>query len=218
MDSPLIDLQLFHRGAEADLYLTKIGPWKAVEKRRVSKTYRIMQLDQRIRKERTIREAAALSEVKKAGVRAPTVLSVDLEDYSISMSYLEGEVARTFLDRLPRKKSAEIFREIGRQIGQLHKSGLVHGDMTTSNLIVSSDDLPYILDFGMSSHSTDPEDRGTDLHLLNRSISTSHLVDWKWSEGLILRGYMEILGEKEATLSVRKQREIARRGRYFAIR
>ena len=187
-------------------------------KRRVSKTYRITELDRRIRKERTIREATALSDAKKAGVRAPSIFEVDLEDFSISMSYLEGEVARTCLDKLPRRKRIEVLEEIGSQIGGLHESGLVHGDMTTSNIVVSNEDLPYILDFGMSSHSTDPEDRGTDLHLLTRSISTSHVVDSKWSERLIVRGYAERIGHREASLSQRKQREIARRGRYFAIR
>lgn len=218
MDSPLAGLKPFHRGAEADLYLTKIGPWKAVVKRRVNKSYRIAELDQRIRRERTIREATALGDAKKAGVRAPTIIQVDLQDFSISMSYLEGEVARTCLDKFPRRKIIGVLSEIGSQIGQLHESGLVHGDMTTSNIVLSEDGLPYIVDFGMSSHSTEPEDRGTDLHLLSRSISTSHVLDSKWSERLILRGYAEKMGRKEASLSLRKQKEIARRGRYFAIR
>jgi len=218
LDSTLVDVRPFHRGAEADLFLARIGPWKAVVKRRVRKNYRISELDYRIRRERTIREVGALSDAKKAGVRAPSILEVDLEAFSIAMSYVEGDVARIRLDSMSDNESRETLTEIGRQIGALHEFGLVHGDMTTSNIILSKDTLPFILDFGMSAHSTDAEDRGTDLHLLQRSIFTSHTLDAKRSERIIHQGYIERLGNRQAGLSIRKQREIARRGRYFAIR
>ncbi len=218
MDPARIGVQPFHRGAEADLFLTMVGPWKAVVKRRVRKDYRNSVLDERIRRERTIREANALGDAKRAGVRAPSILEVDLQDFSISMSFVDGDVARIKLDLLSGPKRVEVLREVGRQIGELHRIGLVHGDMTTSNIILSGYDLPFILDFGMSSHSTDPEDRGTDLHLLQRSISTSHVLDHKQSDKAIHEGYSESLGGTQANISLRKQREIARRGRYFAIR
>ncbi len=218
MDSSKIAIRLLHKGAEADLFLTKLGPWKAVIKHRVRKSYRNHQLDSRIRRERTAREATALNEAKHAGVRTPSILEVDLRDCSISMTFVEGNVARNQLDCLNGPESLEVFREIGRQIGKLHHSGLVHGDMTTSNIILPANEHPFILDFGMSSHSTEPEDRGVDLHLLQRSISTSHAMDPRPSERAIFQGYSRVLGEREAVLSLRKQREIARRGRYFAIR
>ncbi len=159
MDTTQLDMHPFHRGAEADLFLTEIGPWKAVVKRRVRKKYRLQQLDQRIRSERTIREANALSDAKGAGVRAPSVLSVEIEDFAIAMSFVDGEIARSC-----------------------------------------------------------PEDRGTDLHLLQRSISTSHALDSRQSEKLIREGYRRELGDKQASISFLRQKEIARRGRYFAIR
>ena len=218
MDTTQLDMQRFHRGAEADLFLTEIGPWKAVVKRRVRKKYRIPQLDQHIRSERTIREANALSDAKRAGVRAPSVLSVDIEDFAIAMSFVDGEAARSCLDQLPRGEQSRALYEIGQQIGALHETGLVHGDMTTSNIIISRSGLPFILDFGMSSHSSDPEDRGTDLHLLQRSISTSHALDSKRSEKLIRKGYRREFGDRQANISFLRQEEIARRGRYFAIR
>ena len=218
MDTTQLDMQRFHRGAEADLFLTEIGPWKAVVKRRVRKKYRTPQLDQHIRSERTIREANALSDAKRAGVRAPSVLSVDIEDFAIAMSFVDGEAARSCLDQLPRGEQSRALYEIGQQIGALHGTGLVHGDMTTSNIIISRNGLPFILDFGMSSHSSDPEDRGTDLHLLQRSISTSHALNSIRSEKLIREGYRRELGDKQASMSFLRQKEIARRGRYFAIR
>jgi Kae1-associated kinase Bud32 len=218
MDTTELDMQRFHRGAEADLFLTEIGPWKAVVKRRVRKKYRIAQLDRSIRSERTIREANALSDAKRAGVRAPSVLSVDMEDFAIAMSFVDGETARSCIDQLPRREQSRVLYEIGQQLAALHEIGLVHGDMTTSNVIVSRNGLPFILDFGMSSHSSDPEDRGTDLHLLQRSISTSHALDSRRSEKLIREGYRREVGDRQASISFLRQKEIARRGRYFAIR
>ena len=218
MDTTQLDMQPFHRGAEADLFLTTVGPWKAVVKRRVRKKYRIQQLDQRIRSERTIREANALGDAKKAGVRAPSVLRVDMEGFVISMSFVDGAIARSCLDQLSSREQSSVLLEIGQQIGALHEAGIVHGDMTTSNIIISRNGLPFILDFGMSAHSTDPEDRGTDLHLLQRSISTSHSLDSRRSEKLIHKGYRRELGDKQAVVTFLRQREIARRGRYFAIR
>jgi TP53 regulating kinase and related kinases len=218
MGTTELDMQRFHRGAEADLFLTEIGPWKAVVKRRVRKKYRIAKLDQRIRSERTIREANALRDAKRAGVRAPSVLSVDMEDFAIAMSFVDGEIARSCLDQLPRREQTSVLYEIGQQIGALHEAGLVHGDMTTSNVIISRNGLPFMLDFGMSSHSTDPEDQATDLHLLQRSISTSHVLDSRRSEKPIREGYRREFGDKQASITFLRQKEIARRGRYFAIR
>jgi len=218
VDPTKIGISLLHRGAEADLFLTRLGSWKAVKKIRVRKAYRNHQLDARIRRERTAREAFALHEAKSAGVRTPSVLDVDQQDYSISMTFIEGEVIRDKLDSLSKSRRTEILREVGRQIGKLHLGGLVHGDLTTSNIILPTNGLPFVLDFGMSSHSTEPEDRGVDLHLLQRSISTSHTLDPHSSARAIIKGYRKVLGKKEAGLSLRKQLEIARRGRYFAIR
>lgn len=218
LDSQIVEPRLLHRGAEADLYLSTLGPWEVIVKRRVSKSYRIGELDTRIRRERTVKEASALHEAKKAGVRTPTVLNIDLEDYAITMSYIRGRLARESLDQLDETSRSRLFRDIGRQMGLLHLGGLVHGDMTTSNIIISENQTPFILDFGMAHHSLEPEDRGTDLHLLRRSITTSHGIDVEEPLRALLKGYRETAGAIQARLSFAKAAEIARRGRYFALR
>ncbi len=217
LDPAKIDARLLHRGAEADLFLTELEPWKAVIKRRVRKRYRNPQLDSRIRSERTVREASALQEAKQAGVSAPSLLQVNLQDCSIAMTFLAGNVARDRLDHLANRECSEVLHQIGQQIGRLHRMGLVHGDVTTSNIMLLAS-TPFILDFGMSSHSTAPEDRGVDLHLLQRSLSTSHTINARLAEKAIREGYRSSMGERKAALTFRKQREISRRGRYFAIR
>ncbi len=218
MDSEAIDGVLFYRGAEADLFLSRLGPWNTVIKQRVRKSYRTTELDGRIRRERTIREALALHEAKRAGTRAPVVLSLDAEKHSIVMTRVEGTPARDGLDRMGLRASQLVFRELGRQVALLHQGGIVHGDLTTSNIVIAQGNLPFILDFGMSSYSSEAEDRGVDLHLLKRSIATSHAIDAESCSKAVWLGYREVLGPTEASKSFRKTREIARRGRYFALR
>ncbi len=218
MDSKSLSQKPFYRGAEADLFLSTLGPWDVVVKQRVRKRYRDPELDKRIRRERTAREATALHEAKKVGVRTPTVLDVDVERCSITMTWLEGGLARDDLDKMEHESSLKVFRELGRQVGLLHVNGMVHGDLTTSNIIITAGDIPYILDFGMSSRSMEAEDRGVDLHLLKRSIATSHAVDPDRYLRAVSTGYKTTAGVKEALASFRRAAEIARRGRYFAIR
>ncbi len=218
LDSETVEPRLLHRGAEADLYLSTLGPWEVIVKKRVNKSYRIGELDTRIRKERTVREASVLHEAKKAGVRSPALLDIDLEDYAITMSYIRGKLARDSLDQLEGATRLRLFRDVGRQIGLLHLGELVHGDMTTSNIIISEAQTPFILDFGMAHHSLEPEDRGTDLHLLHRSIATSHVIDTGSCLRALSKGYRETAGAMQAKRSFAKAAEIARRGRYFALR
>ncbi len=171
MDTSNLDTQPFHRGAEAELFLSRIDSWRAVVKRRTSKKYRRELLDQKIREERTYAEASLLHDAKVAGVS-----------------------------------------------GLLHAAGIVHGDLTTSNVVVTPSGQPFIVDFGLARRSVEAEDRGVDLHLLQRSIDASHLRDTSPLIKAMTRGYGRTAGEQVLRSSLAKAREIARRGRYFAIR
>ena len=218
MDTSNLASTLVHRGAEADVSLTTIGPWKVVVKRRVRKAYRNPTLDEQIRHDRTISEASRLHEAKTAGVGVPSIVGVDVENNAIAMTHLDGKVARECLDAMGVKEARKLLRSIGEQIGLLHTGGIVHGDLTTSNVIVSPSGAPFIVDFGMSRRSIEPEDRGVDLHLLQRSIVTSHSKNPSSMMNAMIRGYEQTAGKKAASSTWRKAREIARRGRYFAIR
>lgn len=217
MDSTTLELQPLHRGAEADLFISQMPPWKVVVKRRVRKSYRNEQLDAGIRKERTVRESSIIHESKIAGTRTPSILGLDLEHSSIIMTFVEGSIARDVVDSMIGTERSSILEELGRQVGHLHSAGIVHGDLTTSNIILSSDSEPFLIDFGMAGRSTEPEDFGTDLHLLQRSLTATHALDPASSLRRVAKGYREVVG-KDAEPSLRKAAEISRRGRYFAIR
>ena len=218
MDTSKLASTPLHRGAEADLSLATIGPWDVVIKRRVKKEYRNPALDRQIRHDRTVSEASIIHEAKAAGVRVPSIVGIDVENNAIAMTHLDGTVARECLDDLTNDQARKLLHSIGEQIGLLHNAGIVHGDLTTSNVIVSPSGSPFIVDFGMSRRSTESEDRGVDLHLLQRSIAASHSKDSSSMMNAMMRGYELAAGKKIATSTWSKAREIARRGRYFAIR
>jgi len=218
MDTSNLTSTPLHRGAEADLSISTVGPWKIVVKRRVRKEYRHPSLDEQIRHERTISEASIIHQAKKAGAKVPSIIGLDLENHAIVMTHLDGRVARECLDNLGINGARKLLRSIGEQIGLLHTAGIVHGDLTTSNVIMSPSGAPFIVDFGMSRRSVEPEDRGVDLHLLQRSIVASHTQNPSSMMNAMIRGYEQTAGEKVASDTWRKAREIARRGRYFAIR
>ncbi len=211
-------LTLLHRGAEADLFTFELSRWKAVLKKRVRKEYRRVELDNRIRRERTAREALAMHTAKRLGVRAPTLLEVNPENCSIKMNFIDGVLARNALDSTSPLVARTILRDLGRQVGLLHDGEMVHGDLTTSNVIIAPGFRTYMLDFGMSSHTIEAEDMGVDLHLLERSLVTSHNSDTMSYMRAFSRGYAESVGSAQAHKAFKKAAVIARRGRYFALR
>src|SRR3989454_7735807 len=218
MDSSTLDLQPLHRGAEADLFLSQLPPWKVVVKRRVRKAYRHEKLDANIRKERTIKEASAIRDGKIAGARLPSILGLDLERSTIIMTFIDGLLARDTIDTMSNSRRASLLEELGRQVGFLHSAGIMHGDLTTSNIIVPAEEKPFMIDFGMARKSTDREDHGSDLHQLQSPLIATHALDAASSLRRVSKGYREVVGEEMARSSLRKAAEIARRGRYFAIR
>ena len=183
-----------------------------------SKSLPPRKIDANIRKERTIKEASAIRDGKIAGARLPSILGLDLERSTIIMTFIDGLLARDTIDTMSNSRRASLLEELGRQVGYLHSAGITHGDLTTSNIIVPADEKPFMVDFGMARKSTDREDHGSDLHLLQRSLIATHALDAASSLRRVSKGYREVVGEEMARSSLRKAAEIARRGRYFAIR
>ncbi len=218
MGAATIELEPYHRGAEADLFISIAHPWKTVVKQRVKKSYRNDVLDDQIRRERTLSEISIIHDAKAAGIRVPSIIAVEPESNAFSMTHIDGTVARDCLDEMSSKDATRLFNELGSMVGLLHSAGIVHGDLTTSNVIVTPTGHPFIVDFGMSRRSSDPEDRGVDLHLLQRSMSASHVKDAGPLIKALTKGYLESAGKKIHESSWAKAREISRRGRYFAIR
>jgi TP53 regulating kinase and related kinases len=218
MGASKLVMEPFHRGAEANLFLSTIHPWKVVVKQRISKAYRNGSLDDKIRSERTLSEVSIMRDAKAAGVKVPSVTGVQPETNTFSMTFIDGSLARDCLDGMSSREATKLFEKLGAMIGLMHSGGIVHGDLTTSNILVTLTGDPFLVDFGMARRSVDAEDRGVDLHLLQRSIVTSHLKDASPLVKALATGYSKTAGRAIHESSWAKAREISRRGRYFAIR
>ena len=194
MSNEIIVEKLIHKGAEASLYY---GSWfgkEVIFKKRIPKGYRIEQIDKIIRYNRTLNEAKALIRVKNYGVLVPPVYEIDIENSTIVMKYIKGEKLKDILDSLTTLKKVQYLKEIGKSIAYLHKNGHIHGDITTSNIILTPSQDLFIVDFGLHNYSDSIEDKSTDLHLFKRVLISSHGSDFSICFDAFLEGYREGYG------------------------
>ncbi len=202
------------RGAESKLYIKDWLDLPAIYKQRIAKTYRIKELDFYFRKQRTIHEAKLLAKAKSlAGVKTPFIYEIDIPQTTIIMELIEGDQLKNLLPSFKTKKIIDICKEIGRNVGKLHHANIIHGDLTTSNILLSSKNNELIfVDFGLGYISDRLEDFGIDVYLLERAFISTHQDIYEDSWNAIIQGYKETSqygGQIEE-----KIREIASRGRY----
>lgn len=209
---------IIKKGAEANLYLEMWFNRKVIVKRRLPKKYRLPKLDMEIRSKRTIHEPQFIHGAKEAGVPTPTILLIDLENSTIIMEFIEGKQVKEILDEIPLKDKIYLCNHIGKLIGRLHLNGIIHGDLTTSNMILNQYNTVVFLDFGLSERSKEIEARGVDLHLMKRALHSTHVEHAKLCFDAVIEGYAEAIGEAGSKKVLNKIREIERRGRYISER
>jgi len=189
-----------------------------IMKRRLSKAYRLSQLDSAIRTQRTLREPQLIHRAKEAGVHTPTIFLIDRVDTNIIMEYIEGKQVKQILNDLPRSERLRLCHHIGLLIGRLHNHGIIHGDLTTSNMILTSNGKVFFVDFGLGEQSEELEIRGVDLHLMKRALQSTHFKYAKECFDAVFDGYAETVGKENAKNVLDKINEIEKRGRYVAER
>ena len=201
---------LLKRGAEAELRTTEFLGLAAVEKARVPKGYRLESLDDELRKTRIVMETRLMAEARSAGVSVPILYDIDLQDTRIVMEYVEAPTAKEVLEA-GGPYALRVAREVGRVVGQLHRAGIAHGDLTTSNMLVRGGQI-VMIDFSLGAKDDGLEARGVDLHLLREALTSAHARATVYYRE-ILRGYRVVLGPA-ADKVVAKVKEIESRGRY----
>ncbi|MBS7629408.1 Kae1-associated serine/threonine protein kinase, partial [Candidatus Bathyarchaeota archaeon] len=133
------------------------------------------------------------------------------------MEYIDGLRVKEALGMLDNSQKEKLCEQIGMKVGMLHSTSLIHGDLTTSNMIVCGDKV-FFIDFGLSFHSHSDEDKGVDLHLLKRALDSTHYKESRDCLKYILQGYREVSGESYTSKILKKMKEIEYRGRYFSGR
>lgn len=209
---------LIKKGAEANLYVTSWHGRKAVLKRRLPKKYRPDELDEHIRYYRTLHEPQLMHEAKKAGVPTPKIFLVDSKNTTIVMEFIKGKQVKKLIDELDEKERKNLCFKIGQLIAKLHSNSLIHGDLTTSNMIMDPQGKVFLVDFGLGEKNDELEARGVDLHLMKRALESTH---YQFAEDCylsVLNGYGSVVGSKELKNISEKIKEIERRGRYVTGR
>lgn len=204
-------MEMIGKGAEADIYLDG----NVVIKERVKKPYRELELDRSLRKLRTKREAKLISAARSAGVPTPFISDVDSVGTSLTLEYINGEKIKNILNTLPVKKRKDVLREIGRSTGKLHKNHIIHGDLTTSNMILKGDKI-FFIDFGLGEVNESIEAKGVDLLVFKKSLRSTHFKYEKECLDAFLEGYYSECENHEEIL--KRVHTIERRGRYFSER
>ena len=126
--------QIISRGAEAVL----IKQGSSLIKKRVKKSYRIPEIDEKLRKLRT-RSEARLLEKASSVVFVPKIIKADEKDKVIEMQFIEGKKLSENLDNFSLEKQKQICFKIGEEVSKLHELGVIHSDLTTSNMILKED-------------------------------------------------------------------------------
>jgi len=223
-------------GAEARIFHGSFLGIDAIVKDRYPRTYRVKELDENLRRKRVRSEARLLMEARELGLNTPHLLDLDLENCVIIMEYLPYPSLKEVLQRESGRLQGEtgeevsrndkigmiseggiygyitfLIREAGRLVGTLHTNDIIHGDLTTSNILVNDREL-WFIDFGLAEKTAEIEVKGVDLHVFSEAFESTHSVLLQLLEDFF-RGYIEgnRVGGKEV---IQRAEEVSKRGRY----
>lgn len=188
------------KGAEATIYLDN----HTVIKERLPKSYRITEIDERLRRFRTRREAKVIQKLQELNFPGPGLKHIDDKNMKIEMDLIKGSKVRDILHENP----LELSKEIGRKLALLHENNIIHADLTTSNMILN--DEIYFIDFGLSFFSDKIEDKACDLHLLRQALESKHFMIYEECFSAVLDGYKEY---PESALVLDRLKKVEKRGR-----
>ena len=164
-------MEIIKQGAEAVLKKTEYLGMPSVLKERIPKKYRHALLDEKIRRERTSLEARLISRARKGS--------------AILMEFIDGERMKELLNK---KNHPEYLKQLGKEIALLHNSSIIHGDLTTSNILIHNKKMVFV-DFGLGHVSSKIEDRATDLLVFKKTFLATHFnIIGGWDE--LLKTYV----------------------------
>ncbi|KAK3378584.1 Serine/threonine-protein kinase BUD32 [Podospora didyma] len=200
---------LISQGAEGRLYKTThlSADRPCALKYRPPKLWRHPILDARLTKTRMGGEAKVLERCYRAGVPVPALYAMDLAAGWMMIEWIHGMPVRQAInewlgerpetildpaDQVDETPLVELMKRIGTVLGSLHRTGVVHGDLTTSNMMLKEKESKgndkseagskkyalegdvVLIDFGLATQSLADEDRAVDLYVLERAFASTH--------------------------------------------
>ncbi len=200
--------KILQQGAEAII----VRKNNLVIKKRLKKSYRLNEIDERIRKLRTRGEGKMLKRAHEV-VCVPEIRKIDERSKEIFMNFVQGKKLSEYLNGFTLKKQKTLCKKLGEEVAKLHQKNLIHGDLTTSNLIFKEkENKIYFIDFGLGFHSKKTEDKAVDLHLLRQALEAKHFQHWKELFKEIIKGYSK--NHEDAKEILKRLKRVESRGRY----
>jgi Kae1-associated kinase Bud32 len=195
------------QGAEA--LITLDSSLHQITKTRQKKSYRLQTLDNKIRKSRTKSESKLLEKSAQI-IPIPKLINTNEKSFSLTMEHIKGKKLSDSLSSLDYKKISQL---IGKQLAKLHNADIIHGDLTTSNMILSDKDSQlYFIDFGLGFVSSKAEDKAVDLHLIKQALKAKHFKISQICFEQILKTYKKTSNNSGKILS--RLEKVESRGRY----
>ncbi len=199
-------MKIIARGAEAIL---EKEDGKLIKKR-IKKGYRHKAIDDALRKYRTRREGRILNKLANV-INVPKVYDIDEKKSLIVMDFIEGDMLSDCLEKYDKDLKEFIAKEIGKSIAIMHNLNIIHGDLTTSNMIYK-DGKVYFIDFGLAFHSNRIEDKAVDIYLFLQAIKSKHFLIYEEFSDMVLKEYFKNVIEAE---KIKKQlKKVEERRRY----
>ncbi|MGB9635586.1 MAG: KEOPS complex kinase/ATPase Bud32 [Candidatus Micrarchaeia archaeon] len=164
-------MDVIGKGAEAYIYRNGSLAIKV----RCRKEYRHNQIDERLKRTRTKREATAIKKCNENGITCPQLISFG--DNEIHMEYVSGRRMSELFENLDTDSKVKYALEVGRLLAKMHKIHLCHGDYALTNFIVSDTGKVYVIDFGLSEFSTYYEKKAGDISVMWSSMKDDHLFN-----------------------------------------
>ncbi|MFA5061086.1 MAG: KEOPS complex kinase/ATPase Bud32 [Candidatus Pacearchaeota archaeon] len=198
-----MELKVIAQGAEAVIFLNN----KEINKSRTEKSYRHPLLDEKIRRTRTKSEAKILQKAHEFGINVPKVIKVD--KFDLKIEFIEGDRLSEKLNDYKEEKQTLVMKKVGKQVAKLHKKDIIHGDLTTSNMILREKEV-FIIDFGLGFFSSKIEDKAVDLHLIKQALEAKHYQNHEKLFNNFLKGYIWDDSKKV----IERLKVVEKRGRY----
>ncbi|XP_037933793.1 EKC/KEOPS complex subunit TP53RK [Teleopsis dalmanni] len=222
-----MSLTILKQGAEGRLYLGEYRGQACLVKERFVKKYRHPELDAQISKHRIKAEVKAIGRCESVGIKTPKIFHADVNERKIYMEYFSKAItAKEYIKHTVLKHNGESARpildalceRIGSIVGKMHANNVIHGDLTTSNILINqqedqsigNEDIIFV-DFGLSHYNQSLEDKGVDLYVLERALLSTH-SEQPYLFDVILTAYRKECGKDEQNL-LSKFEEVRARGR-----
>ena len=185
-------------GAEAVLLKDEWLGFQVLKKIRLPKSYRIKQIDDELRNSRTISESKLIMASRDVEVKTPYIFDIDLDSSTITMEFIEGKLVKDVLNSEDTLEEKLHYVELmGEQVGKLHNSDIIHGDLTTSNILIKNRELVFI-DFGLGKFSQAIEDKAVDILLIKKCFTSTHAEFERDYFTTFQKGYMSTMSKAKS--------------------